>query len=113
MMSLWRSCEQSFLDNAIFLKVTIPEKKIGFLLIQIYRKLVNTQNYGHQGSILGALLLRSAGLIPRRLRRFKIKIMEEYPAFAKRKSSLGEMACHGELYLPVYAETNGGGCLLK
>ena len=36
-----------------FLFVTTSEKKIGFLLIEIFRKLVNTKNYGHQGSILG------------------------------------------------------------
>jgi len=39
-----------------FLKVTTYEKKNGFLLIEVFRKLFNTQNYGHQGSILGGLL---------------------------------------------------------
>ncbi len=56
-MSLWRSCEQSFLDNAIFLNVTTSEKKIGFLLIDIVKKLFNPQNDGHQGSNPGGLLL--------------------------------------------------------
>jgi len=40
-----------------FLKVTTFEKKTGFLLIEVFSKLFNTQNYGHQGSILGGLLL--------------------------------------------------------
>jgi len=30
---------------------------MGFLLIEVFSKLVNTQNYGHQGTILGGLLL--------------------------------------------------------
>ena len=29
--------------------------KNGFLLIVVFSKLFNTQNYGHQGSILGGL----------------------------------------------------------
>jgi hypothetical protein len=39
----------------MFLKVTTPETKNGFLLIETFKKPINTQNYGHQGSILGGL----------------------------------------------------------
>jgi hypothetical protein len=28
---------------------------MGFLLIEVFRKLFNTENYGHQGSLLGGL----------------------------------------------------------
>ncbi len=38
-----------------FLNITTYEKKTGFLLIEVFRKLFNTQNYGHQGTILGGL----------------------------------------------------------
>ena len=34
-------------------KNTTSEMKTGFLLIEVFRKLINPQNYGHQGSILG------------------------------------------------------------
>jgi hypothetical protein len=40
-----------------FLFVSTYEKKNGFLLIGVFRKLFNTQKYGHQDSILGSLLL--------------------------------------------------------
>ena len=33
--------------------VTTPEKKNGFLLIEVFKKLFNLQIYGHQDSILG------------------------------------------------------------
>jgi hypothetical protein len=33
----------------------VQQKETGFLLIKTFRKLVNPQNYGHQGSILGGL----------------------------------------------------------
>ena len=36
-----------------FLKVTTYEKKTGFLLIETFKKPINTQNYGHPGSIIG------------------------------------------------------------
>jgi len=36
-----------------FAKVTTCETKTGFLLIKVFSSLVNPQNYGHQGSILG------------------------------------------------------------
>jgi hypothetical protein len=38
---------------ALLSKVTTYEKKNGFLLIEVFRKLVNPKNYGHQGLILG------------------------------------------------------------
>jgi hypothetical protein len=38
-----------------FLKVTTSEKKTGLLLIEVFEKQFNPQNYGHQGSILGGL----------------------------------------------------------
>jgi hypothetical protein len=38
-----------------FLKVTTCERKNGFLLIGIFRKLFYAQNYGHQGSLLCGL----------------------------------------------------------
>jgi hypothetical protein len=38
-----------------FLYCTTYEKKNGFLLIEVFRKLFNPQNYGHQGTILGGL----------------------------------------------------------
>ncbi len=41
--------------KAIFLNITTSEKKIGLLLIETFKKPINTQNYGHQGSILGGL----------------------------------------------------------
>jgi hypothetical protein len=39
-----------------FSQITTSETKNGFLLIEIFRKLFNTQNDGHQGSLLGGLL---------------------------------------------------------
>ena len=36
-------------------EVTTCERENGFLLIEVFSKLFNTQNYGHQGSILGGL----------------------------------------------------------
>jgi len=41
------------------LKITTSDKKKGFLLIEVFRKLFNTQNNGHQGSILGGSFLIS------------------------------------------------------
>ena len=38
-----------------FLNVTTCETKTDFLLIEVFRKLFNPQNYGRQGSILGGL----------------------------------------------------------
>jgi len=38
-----------------FLFITTSEKKIGFLLIEVFSKLINPQIEGHQGSILGGL----------------------------------------------------------
>ena len=38
-----------------FTFVTTSETEKGVLLIEVSSKLVNTQNYGHQGSILGGL----------------------------------------------------------
>jgi hypothetical protein len=32
-------------------------RKTGFLLIEVFSKLFNTQNYGHQGTILGGRFL--------------------------------------------------------
>ena len=40
-------------DGEIVSGTTTSEKKNGFLLIEVSRKLINTKNYGHQGSILG------------------------------------------------------------
>jgi hypothetical protein len=37
--------------------ITTSEKKNGFLLIEVFSKLFNTQNYGHQGTILGGRFL--------------------------------------------------------
>jgi hypothetical protein len=48
--------------KADFLNITTSEKKNGFLLIEIFRKLVNPQNYGHQGSILGGLSYMSGSV---------------------------------------------------
>jgi hypothetical protein len=39
----------------MFLNITTSEKKIGFLLIETFRKLINPQNYGHLEA--GGLLL--------------------------------------------------------
>ena len=36
-----------------FLLVMTSKKKTCLLLIEVFRKLFSTQNYGHQGSILG------------------------------------------------------------
>ena len=47
-------CERS---QKAFLRCTTGEKKNGLLLIEVFSKLFNTQNDGHQGSILGGLLL--------------------------------------------------------
>jgi hypothetical protein len=41
--------------------MTTYEKKNGFFLIEVFRKLFNTQNYGHQGSILGGHFLYVKG----------------------------------------------------
>ena len=42
-----------------FLFVTTYEKKYGFLLIEVFRTLFNTKNYGHQDSIFGGLFYLS------------------------------------------------------
>jgi hypothetical protein len=47
-----------------FLESTTYERKTGFLLIELF-KLFNTQNYGHQGTILGGLFY-NAGLMRRK-----------------------------------------------
>jgi hypothetical protein len=39
------------------LETTTSEKKNGFLVIEVFRKLVNPKNYGHQGTILGGHFL--------------------------------------------------------
>jgi hypothetical protein len=44
------------------LTFTTYEKKTGFLLIAVFRKLFNAQNYGHQGSILGGLSYMSGSV---------------------------------------------------
>ena len=43
------------------------EKEIGFLLMEVFKKLFNVQNYGHQGSILGGLYFGflSNGCVPK------------------------------------------------
>jgi hypothetical protein len=43
----------SNLKRVQYLLKTTAQKKNGFLLIEVFRKPVNPQNYGHQGSILG------------------------------------------------------------
>jgi hypothetical protein len=48
--------------TSLFLFVTTFEKKNGFLLIEVFRKLINQQNYGHQGSILVGHFLIGQGL---------------------------------------------------
>jgi hypothetical protein len=45
------------LGRGAFLLVTTSETKYGFLLIETFRKFFNTQNYGHQDSILGGLII--------------------------------------------------------
>ena len=42
--------------------MTTCETKTGLLLIEISSKLVNTKNYGHQGSFLGGLSCNLGGL---------------------------------------------------
>jgi len=37
--------------------MTTSKKKIGFLLMEVFSKLFNTQNYGHQDLFLGGLFL--------------------------------------------------------
>jgi hypothetical protein len=49
------------LSGGAFLNVTTYKRKNGFLLIEIFRKLFNPQNYGHQGSLLGGLFLYVRG----------------------------------------------------
>jgi hypothetical protein len=44
-----------------FLESTTSETKNGFLLIEVFRKLFNPQNNGHQGSILGGHFLYCRG----------------------------------------------------
>ena len=43
-------------------KVTTCEKKNGLLLIEVFSKLFNTQNYGNQGSILGGLFYNAGAV---------------------------------------------------
>jgi hypothetical protein len=38
------------------------KKKNGFLLIGVFSKPINTQNYGHQDLFLGGLFIESQGL---------------------------------------------------
>ena len=45
-----------------FLKVTTSEKKIGFLLIETFRKLFNTQSYGHLEMIQVAIYYLSGAV---------------------------------------------------
>lgn len=52
----WHGTEISvFLMAIAFLNVTTSEKKNGYLLIEAFGKLFNTQTNGHLGSILGGL----------------------------------------------------------
>jgi hypothetical protein len=53
------SCSQ---DAQSILLITTSEKKTSFLLIETYRKLINTQNYGHQDPILGGLSYMSGSV---------------------------------------------------
>jgi hypothetical protein len=46
-----------------FLNVTTSETKTGVLLIEVFRKPIYTQNYGHQGSILGGRFYNAAFLV--------------------------------------------------
>jgi hypothetical protein len=45
------------------LLVTIRERKNNFLLIEVFSKLFNTQNYGHKGTILGGRFYLSGSVI--------------------------------------------------
>jgi hypothetical protein len=42
---------------------TTYETKIDFLLIEVFSKLFNTQNYGHQGTILGGRFYLSGSAV--------------------------------------------------
>ena len=53
------SINQKEANPSPFLQVTTYEKKNGFLLIEVFRRLFNSQKYGHQGSILGGLSYNS------------------------------------------------------
>ena len=41
--------------------MTTSETKTDFLLIEVFSKLFDAQNYGHQGSILGGRFIVSQG----------------------------------------------------
>jgi hypothetical protein len=43
--------------TGLFLFITTSEKKTGFLLIEVFRKLINPQNDGHLDLFLGGLFL--------------------------------------------------------
>ena len=61
------------------LNVTTSEKKIGFLLIEIYRKLLNPQNDGHLDQIWVAFSYIAGFVRITRLREFEVfGTMQEY-----------------------------------
>src|SRR5210317_2158641 len=49
--------------GSFFLYVTTSKKKLGFLLIAVFRKLINPQIEGHQGTILGGRFYLSGFLV--------------------------------------------------
>ena len=53
------SINQKEANSSLFLQVTTYETKFGLLLTEVFSKLFNTKNYGHQGSILGGLSYNS------------------------------------------------------
>jgi hypothetical protein len=54
MIGVWGD-SRSHCFEIVFLNFTTTEKKTGFFLMQVFRKTVHTQIYGHQGSLLGGL----------------------------------------------------------
>ena len=82
----------SLLDGP-FLNVTTSETKIGFLLIEVFSKLFNTQNYGHQGSILGGFFYFHLSVdIPDKIS--KILTTEHSSSLLPPKSKTHRTRCH-------------------
>ena len=60
-ITIYRTRKPSIFGSGAFLYVTTYEMKEGFLLIEVFSNLFNTQIYGHQDLCLGDLFIEMQG----------------------------------------------------
>jgi hypothetical protein len=64
--------------SKLFLNVTTSEKKNGFLLIEVFRKIINTQNDGHLDQLWVAIYYLSGYVVILHFDQFlRLKTMRE------------------------------------